>query len=188
MTDEQIIERFFERDESAISETDKKYGAYCMKISQNILCDTLDCEENVSDTYLKLWQSIPPEKPKIFKAYIARIARNLALNKLSKSHAAKRAADEFALSLDEVDICTPSNINVEDTAAVRELSERISVFLHSESEASRRIFVCRYFYCESVKEIADRFSYSQSRVKSSLMRTRERLAAFLEKEGYSLEK
>lgn len=188
MTDEQIIERFWERDESAIAETEKKYGSYCMKISNSILCDTLDSEENVSDTYLKLWQTIPPVRPRIFKAYIARITRNLALNKVSKAHAAKRAADEFALSLDEVDICTPSNINVEDSAAVKELSESISRFLQSETEAARRIFVCRYFYCESVNEIAERFSYSQSRVKSSLKRTRERLALFLEKEGYTLEK
>lgn len=188
MTDEQIIELYFNRDEGAIAATEKKYGAYCMSISQKLLNDYSDSEENVSDTYLRLWQTIPPTRPNIFKAYLARTVRNLALNKISKAHAAKRAADELSLSLDEVDICTPSNVNVEDTAAATELSKSINKFLLGEKKEARQIFVCRYFYCDSVNEIAERFSYSQSRVKSSLMRTRERLRLFLIKEGYIFEK
>ena len=188
MTDDFIIELYFRRDEKAIAATDEKYGAYCMTVSNNILADISDSEENVNDTYIRLWQAIPPVRPKIFSAYIARIARNLAINRLNKSHAAKRASAEFLLSLDEVEVCTPSDVNVENSADVNELSQIISVFLRSENADSRKMFVCRYFYSDSISDIAKRFSCSESRVKSSLMRTRNRLAKHLEKEGYSLEK
>ena len=188
MNDDQIIGLYFSRDESAIGATDEKYGSYCMKISHNILASLHDSEENVSDTYLKAWQSIPPTRPRILKAYLGRIARNLALNRANMSHAAKRAAAEFTMSLDEVDECTPSNVSVEDGAAMRELSQKISDFLRGENDTAARMFVCRYFYSESVKEIAERFGSGESRVKSSLMRTRQRLAKHLAKEGYSFEK
>ena len=188
MNDDQIIDLYFSRDEGAIGATDEKYGAYCTKISQNILANLHDSEENVSDTYLQAWRSIPPTRPRVLRAYLGRIARNLALNRVNMAHAARRAADEFTLSLDEVDECTPSNVSVENAAAMRELSRKISDFLRTESGTAARMFVCRYFYAESVKKIAERFGAGESRVKSSLMRTRQRLAKFLLEEGYSFEK
>lgn len=184
MDDSAIIELFWQRDNRAISETAEKYGAYCFKISQNILKDFSDSEENVNDTYYKAWNSIPPVRPKIMSAYLGRIARNLALNKYKARHAEKRAGDEFAASLSELELCTPSSINLEEEAQINELGRIISQFLHEQKPEIRAVFVCRYFNCDSVEDIAKKFGFSQSKVKSVLMRTRMKLRLHLEKEGY----
>lgn len=127
-------------------------------------------------------------KAENFSAYIARITRNLAINRINKLNAAKRRDSEFLLSLDEIGECTPSGVNVESGTEVNELSRMISEFLRAEKEDARKMFVCRYFYSESVSDIAQRFSCGESKVKSSLMRTRGRLKRYLEKEGYLFEK
>lgn len=188
MKDEQIIALFFQRNEKAVSAVAEKYGAYCMTISNNILENHSDSEENVNDVYSRLWQSIPPESPKILSAYIARTARNLAINRVNAANAAKRRDGNFSLSLDEVGECTPSNVSVENDAEIKDLSRMISDFLRTEKAEARKMFVRRYFYAESVTDIARRFSCGESKVKSSLMRTRERLKRYLEKEGYFFEK
>lgn len=184
MDDNEIVDLYWKRNEQAIKETDDKYGAYCLKISLNILGDTSDSEENVSDTYLQTWSSIPPQRPNLLKAFLAKIARNLALNKYKAAHTQKRYASEFAISLDELDICIPSKITVEDEVGMAQLSKCISDFLYQQSADARGVFVCRYFYCEPIKDIAVRFGYSHSKIKSLLMRTRTRLKTYLQKEGY----
>ena len=184
MEDREIIDLYWQRDEHAIDETANKYGGYCMKISMNILGNPADSEENVNDTYLQAWKSIPPHRPNLLLAFLGKIARNLALNRYKANHTQKRFANEFALSLDELDLCTPSGISVEDEAQIGELSNSISRFLYEQKEEVRNVFVCRYFYSDSIEQIAKRFGYSQSKIKSMLMRTRTRLRDWLEKEGY----
>ena len=186
MDDKQIVELYWQRNEQAIAETAAKYETYCMKISQNILSDRADSEENVNDTYLHAWKAIPPQRPAILSAFLGRIARNLAINKYKARHAEKRAHDEFALSLDELDICTPSGLSVEDDAAAAALTAQINTFLRGLPTEMRRVFICRYFYAESVGEIAARQGATESKIKSMLLRSRLRLKAQLEKEGYSL--
>lgn len=184
MDDNEIVDLYWKRNEQAIKETNEKYGAYCLKISLNILADMSDSEENVNDTYWQAWSSIPPQRPNSLKAFLAKIARNLALNKYKAAHTKKRLASEFAISLDELDSCTPSKITVEDEVGIGQLSKCISDFLRQQSTNARGVFVCRYFYCESVNDIAVRFGYSHSKIKSMLMRTRERLKSYLKQEGY----
>lgn len=184
MEDSAIIGLYWNRDDNAILQTREKYGAYCLKISQNILANLSDSEENVNDTYLKLWNTIPPERPKHFPAYLGKITRNLAINKYKAKYAQKRLANEFSASLDELDLCTPSNVNVENEAQIKELGRIISNFLYEQNEEVRAVFVCRYFDCDSVEAIADKFGFSQSKIKSMLMRTRTKLRRYLEQEGY----
>lgn len=183
MEDGQIIELFWQRSEQAISETDQKYGAYCRQISKNILVNDSDSEENVNDTYLHTWHSIPPQRPACLLAYLGRIARNLAINKYKALRAQKRGGN-FALSLDELDICTPSGLTVESELDRRRLGRSLNAFLHTQPGDVQVVFVRRYFFCDSIEAIAKRCGYSQSKVKSMLLRTRQRLRIYLEKEGY----
>ena len=184
MDDNEIVDLYWQRDEQAIKETADKYGTYCLKISLNILEDMSDSEENVNDTYLQAWSSIPPNRPHSLKAFIAKIARNLALNRYKAEHTQKRMASAFAVSLDELDVCTPSSVNIEDEMGMAQLSKCISDFLFQQSTDARDIFVCRYFYCESIEDISVRFGFSHSKIKSTLMRTRTKLREYLQKEGY----
>lgn len=186
MDDNKIISLFESRNQLAIGATADKYGAYCMKISMNILGDPSDSEENVNDTYMQVWNSIPPNKPESLMAYIARIARNSALNMLKHKNAQKRSTKDAPLSLSELDDCTPSGVSVENEAEVKQLSRHISDFLYTQKEDARNVFVRRYFYCDSTEDIAERFGFTQSKVKSMLMRTRDKLKIYLQKEGYSI--
>ena len=188
MDDEKIVDLYWLRKEQAISETASKYGSYCMKISINILNDLHDSEENVNDTWLQTWNAIPPSRPVCLSAFLGKIARNLALNRCKARHAEKRGAGEFALSLDELDDCTPDRSSVGEALDAEDLSRRISAFLWEQKEEGRRIFVRRYFYCESVEELAEHFGLSQSKVKSILFRLRNKLRIRLESEGYLYEK
>lgn len=184
MDDSRIVDLYWQRNEQAIKETADKYGGYCMKISQNILSDFSDSEENVNDTYLQAWKSIPPNRPKSLKAFLGKLSRNLALNKYKAKHTRKRGAGEFAVSLDELSICTPSGITVEDELEIAALGKSINSFLYAQKTNVRNVFICRYFYCDSIEDISNRFGYSQSKIKSMLMRARTRLRLHLEKEGY----
>ena len=186
MDDVKIVSLYLQRDESAIGETEKKYGAYLRRISMNILGNASDSEENVNDTYLNTWNSIPPHQPERLAPFIGRIARNLALNRYKSNHAQKRSGDSFAVSLDELDECIPSVERTEDTVMSDVTGKHISNFLRKEPRNARSVFVCRYFYGEAVKNIAERFGYSDSKVKSMLQRTRNRLRDYLQKEGITV--
>lgn len=183
MEDNEIVELFWRRDERAITETSRKYEAYCMKISMNILNSRLDSEECVNDTYMQMWKAIPPHRPAALISFIGKITRNLAINRYNALYADKRAAGEFALSLDELDDCIADGSTVEDEAEVNMLSRYISDFLRAQPVQPRKVFVCRYFYCDSISEISALFQMSESKVKSMLFRTRNKLRRYLEEGG-----
>ncbi len=180
MDDNKIIELFFARNETAIAETDKKYGRYCHRVAYNILFSDEDARECVNDTYLRAWNSIPPTRPEKLLAYLSRICRNLALGKYEYEHAARRNK-ELALTLDELKGVIPAN----DGSPADELSLKYAInsFAASLNTRDRIIFVQRYFYLLSVKEIAKLNSESESNTKVILMRTRNKFKAHLEKEG-----
>lgn len=186
MEDLKIIELFFERKEYAIAETERKYGRYLSKIAYNILFDTEDSEECVNDTYMKAWNAIPPQRPKFLSTFLAKITRRLAIDVFRKKNAEKRGKSEFASSLSELDECIPDNFSAEKEFEYNLLSENINSFLASLSKENRDIFVCRYFYSDSIKEIASFFGTSESKIKSSLFRSRKILKEQLLKEGFDL--
>ena len=183
MEDKEIVELFFQRNEDAIACTDSKYGRYLSKISFNILKDSLDAEECVNDTYMKAWNTIPPKRPDVLGAFLAVITRNLSLDKHKYKYAAKRAQGEFALLLSELEECIPDEAFAEREMEGKEISRVITDFLRGRSEDSRKIFVMRYFFCDSVKEISKKSGFSESKVKSSLFATRNALKKQLIQEG-----
>ena len=182
MDDESIIELFFERSEKAIDETAEKYGALCSKIAVNILGDSGESEEAVNDTWLKAWKTIPPAKPKSLGAYLSVLTRNISLDRYRKKKAAKRIDDTLVSTLDEVAQMLPAEMNIERRTEQRQLIERINFFLKKLPKGQRIIFVRRYFYLDSIREIAQRYGFTESNVTVTLTRLRKKLAAFLEKE------
>lgn len=186
MNDEKILELYLERSEEAIKETEKAYGRYCHYIAYTILHSDEDAEEMVNDTWLKAWQVIPPQKPNPFKGFLGQITRRLSINRLEAYTAEKRGSGQYALTLDELAECIPSEESGEDIANVAALTDILNRFLRALPLDARRVFIRRYWYTASVSEIASAFSMSESKVKSMLHRTRGRLKAVLEKEGYDL--
>ena len=184
MQDEEIIQLYFQRDESAITMTEKAYGKYCFSIVENILHNPQDSEECISDTWLRVWQSIPPQRPLRLKLFLAKIARNLAFDRYRMRHAEKRAGDEMAVVLDELEECIASNEDIEQDYEHKNLKEIINAFLKNLPARERQIFLRRYFYAEPVKEIADSFGLNQNHVSVILKRTRKKLAEHLKKEGF----
>ena len=185
MEDSRIVELYWRRDEQAIRETDKKYGSHCQQIARNILHNTQDAEECVNDTYLRTWHSIPPQRPTRLGAFVSKITRCLALDRYKALNAEKRKGDRFGLSLEELSDCLPS-FEAEANVDALVISEAIGSFLKRELPTARKIFVCRYFYGDSIEEICERFSMTESKVKSSLFRSRNRLKAHLLKEGIGI--
>lgn len=183
MNDSQIINLYWKRDEQAIVQTKAKYDGYCRHIACNILNDLRDVEECMADTYLAAWNSIPPQKPALLSAYIGKIARNISLKRYRNGRALKRGGGEIALALDELAQCVPDNRDLETALGESELSGIIDRFLAELSWETRGVFLRRYWYLESVAEIAAHFGFSQSKVKSMLFRTREKLLKQLKKEG-----
>ena len=183
MDDEKIIELYFSRDERAISETQNKYGHYCYRIAYNILKSAEDSEEVVNDTYVGAWEAIPPHRPNIFSAFLAKITRRLSVKRLRYNTAQKRGGDSAAVALEELAECVPAMSGVAEDMEAREVGAMIDRFLRKLRPDDRRIFVCRYFYLETVEDIVKAFGYSSSKVYRSLDRTREKLRAYLVKEG-----
>lgn len=183
MDDRLIVDLYFARSEKAISETDKKYGRYCRYIASNILYSDTEAEECVDDAYMNTWSAIPPERPNSLRAFVGRITRNLALNRYEHKRAQKRYAGIEA-ALDEIEelISAPEE-SIVDTMALR---DSINEFLGTLTRKSRIIFVKRYWYLASIKEIADEIGASESSVKVSLHRTRCELKEFLEKKGITI--
>lgn len=186
MEDKQIIQLYFSRSETAIFETQKKYGKYCFKVAWNILQTMEDSEECVNDTYLNAWNAIPPRKPNHFKVFLGKITRNLSLDRLKKYAAVKRGRGEVALSLEELDMCIPDSVTVENVLDYKALIDSLNAFLADLSPEARKIFLKRYWEFSSVKEISSAYGMTESKVKISLMRTREKLKHFLAQEGYFL--
>jgi RNA polymerase sigma-70 factor (ECF subfamily) len=186
MSDTNIIDLYAKRDESAIGETIKQYGSYCTRIAMNVLQNREDAEEVVNDTCLKAWNSIPPQRPGVLSAFLGRIARNVALDRYKAKKAAKRAGDDTALLLSELDGCVPSGDSVESATEARVLERAIDDFLSAVRKDERTYFVRRYWYNDSIADIANRYDIGESKVKTTLHRTRNKLKEHLQKEGIIL--
>jgi RNA polymerase sigma-70 factor (ECF subfamily) len=186
MHDNDILEMYFTRDESAIKATADKFGSYCTKIAMNILGSREDCDECVNDVYLAAWNAIPPERPAVFGGFLAKITRNLAFDRYRKKNAQKRAGDSFAVVLSELDECLPSASNVEAEYERGQVAQVINRFLSSIEKQSSEIFARRYWRGDSVAEIAERYGMSYSKASSLLHRLRGKLREELEKEGISI--
>lgn len=194
MDDAAIIQLYWERNEQAICETDKKYGKLCFQLADNILKIQEDTEECVSDTFFKVWNSIPDDRPEHFAAYLCRITKRLALSKYRYNMAQKRQGNtrvsydelaETALGRELSEIVSGKE-NPEDMVLLKELSDAISNFLMRENVRNRQIFVRRYWYYDSLEAIAETFRTNPRTVGSSLCRMRKRLKKYLQKEGYPL--
>lgn len=181
MEDKDIIRLYFERAEAAIGKTAEKYGSLCHAIAKNILGNDADAEECVNDTYLAVWNQIPPERPNSFCAYIGKIARNIALNRFDYNTASCRNGNADVV-LDELSEILPDE-SVDMLSEGETFMRALNLFLSTEKERARVIFVRRYFYCESMAEIAKRVHMQESAVRSSLFRTRKKLAVYLRKQG-----
>ena len=184
MDDKTIIALFWAREEEAIRQTEQHYGSRLQALSNNILRSVEDAQECVSDTYLKAWNTIPPSRPQYFFAYLAAICRNLSLNKLDWKAAAKRKAEVVTLT-EEMALCIPDEA-WERQRSRKELGDLLNRFLDDLSKESRLIFLRRYWYLDTVAQIARRYSITESKVKMQLSRTREKLRLFLQKEGISV--
>ena len=185
MTDQMIIELFWRRSEEAIQNTSQKYGRYLIKIAMNILNLFEESEECVNDTYLAAWNQLPPDRPKELLPYLGRITRCLALNRYDYLKAKKRSSD-FTVQLSELEECLVSSNSIEAEYEAEEIASAISKFLRSENTDSRNIFIRRYWFSDSIADIAKRFGLSESKVKSNLFRTRKKLKKYLEKEEITL--
>lgn len=186
MEDNAILDLYFARDEQAITETDRKYGSYCYGIASRILPSREDCEETVSDTYYQTWNAIPPQRPDVFKLFLAKITRNLAFSRWRKLSAAKRGGGETELVLEELAGCVPGKEKVDDGLNAKELAKAIRAFLDTLPQREQDVFLRRYFYVETPETIAQRHKIHRRNVNLILSRTRAKLKAYLTQEGYDL--
>ena len=184
MEDNQIIELYWQRQESAISATAVKYGHYCHTIAYNILNNNEDAEESVSDTYLAAWKKMPPHRPSILSAFLGKITRRISLNKWRRYNTQKRGQGEMPLALEELSECVSTGESLEGYIEGKELARTVNAFVSGLPDTERDVFVSRYFFLASVKEVAEKFGFSESKVKSMLLRSREKLRKILAEEGY----
>ena len=210
--DAAIVDLYFARSEDAIVKTQQKFGSYLLKIAMNILTSRPDSEECVNDTYLRAWNSIPPQRPNILSTFLGKITRNLSIDRLRHLRAAKRSAQQshtetdmngsvieitgaqYDLSLSELEEVIPSEARadgkVADTVSeeleAKELGRAISAYLRTISEEARKLFIYRYYDMESVKEAAVLLGITEGKAKTLLFRTRAGLKSYLEKEGYRI--
>ena len=184
MEDENIVALYWNRSENAVTETAAKYGSYLNSISFNILSNREDAQECVNDTYHDAWNSMPPHRPSILSTFLGKITRRISIDRWRKLNAKKRGGDELTLALDELGDCVSGFGRVEDELQRRELIRLFNAFLNTLPDTERRVFLCRYWYMDSIGSISQQFGFSQSKVASMLHRTRAKLRVVLEKEGY----
>ena len=183
MEDSRIVQLYFERSEQAIAETDRKYGPYCYSIAYNILTNQEDAQECVSDTYYAAWNRIPPTRPGLLSAFLGKITRHISIDRWRRLGAKKRGGGEVTLALEELGDCADGK-SLEAEASRRELNRLLNAFLTSLPETERNVFLCRYWYLDSVETIGTITGFSQSKVTSMLHRTRGKLRTLLSQEGY----
>lgn len=186
MEDKEIVQLFWDRNEAALSVTEKKHGRRCITVARNILNNQEDAEDCVNEAYLKLWELIPPHRPEVLGTFLCRIVRNTALNILKSKNADKRGGGTAAFVFEELEECIPDKNSVEHIYESKELLAAVNRFLRQTSIESRRIFVLRYWYCCELSEIAERFGTRKNTISVILNRTRKRLREYLEQEGYEL--
>ena len=185
MQDNEIVDLYWARSEDAITQTRVKYDSYCKKIAMNIVANNEDSEECVNDTYMSAWNSMPEERPGLLAPFLAAITRNHALDIYRKAHSQKRGAGEVPLALDEL-IEVAGGTSTEEAVDMALLTAHINRFLEGLESSSRKVFVRRYFYVDTLADIAAAYQMSEAGVKSLLFRLRQKLKEFLEKEGYEL--
>lgn len=185
MDDSAIIEMYWQRDEKAIDETDKKYGSYCFAIANNILSSKEDSDECVNDTWLRVWNAIPPKKPDKFRLFLGKITRNLSFDKYKKENAKKRSG-EMLFILDELSECVSGGNTTDEEINMKLLGESINKFLRTLSERDRGIFLRRYFYAETVNGIAEKYGITANSVSAVLSRARTALREHLKREGFEV--
>ncbi len=183
ISDERIIEMYFDRDEKAISETDSKYGRYLKTIGYNILHDMWDSEECANDTYYSTWNRIPPEKPSIFQAFLSKIMRDVSISRYRKKSASRRVPSELLVSLEELGDCIVADASVEEDYAIKLISDVLNEFLGGLSKRERFVFISRYYYCDKVKSIAEMLGVSEKTVYRDLESLRAILRGKLVGEG-----
>ena|GEM_PF-57952 len=186
LEDHLIIDLFWNRSESAIAETVLKYEKYCRSIAINILHNSEDADECVNDAYMNLWNAIPPQKPASLRAYLARITRNLSLNRYRHKNTLKRGSGEIELIFDELEDCISSRNGTDDMCEMKMLTEHINTFVKTLSQESQLIFIRRYVYSDAIRDISAKMSISESKVKTTLFRCREKLKKHLEREGVTI--
>ncbi len=184
MKDDEIIELYFKRNERAIQETDFKYGNYLESIADNILTNKLDTEECLNDTYLKTWDRIPPTRPRVLKAFLAKITRELAFDRYRAARSKKRGSGTMNEVLDELEECIPALNSVESSIIGKELETIIADFVRGLPEKEAYIFLSRYFYVEDISAISKKYGISKNYVSVILSRLRSKLQTRLVKEGY----
>ena len=181
MDDRTIISLFWQRNEQAIAETQQAYGKFCYLIANRILSNREDAEECVNDAYLALWNSIPPEKPQHFSAFLGKIVRNLSLKKYRTRSTQKRSGG-VVLALDELSECIPDTKTLQEDLRQEELARLLDEFLRSLPENERNIFLRRYWFFDSIADICERYDCKESKIKMTLFRTRKKLYETLKKE------
>lgn len=186
MNDVKLINLFFARNEAALTETQARYGAYCMSIAARVLPTQQDAEEVLNDVWLSLWNAIPPQRPDNLKAYIGKITRNLALSKLQKETRIKRGGGVITEAIDELSEVLPSGSDPQADLEGKELSALISRFLREQPVERRKLFVQRYFYFLSVNDLHEETGMSKNNINVTLMRIRNKLQEFLKEEGYNV--
>lgn len=183
LSDEQIIDLYFAREERAIAETDKKYCEYLHTVAYNILANEQDAEECLQDTYLRTWDAIPPERPSIFHAFLAKITRNLSLNRIEKANRKRRVPAEACCPMDEVQDFLPDPHDLAKDLQAATVRRIIAEYLDGTTERRLYIFISRFFYSYTVLQIAGRLGCSTSTVNKELAEIKRELRACFEKEG-----
>ena len=186
MEDHEIIQQFWDRNEGAVREASRKFGNYCRSIAKSILNNHEDSEECVNEALMRAWESIPPQKPQSLCAFLGRITKNIALNRIKLSNSQKRGGGEVALVYEELEEIISDTKSVEDTMERKEMMSSISRFLRKSKDKDRQVFILRYWYCCSIPEIAQEVGLKEENVYVILSRTRTKLRDHLKKEGYDV--
>ena len=186
LSDEQIIDLYFAREERAIAETDRKYCQYLYAVAYNILANEQDVEECLQDTYLRVWNSVPPERPRLFHAFLAKITRNVSLNRYKAAKRQKRVPCEVSVSLDELGECVSEHTDLAHEVHSATVAQVLNRYLDGVSERRMYVFVSRYFYSLTIPQIAKRLSCSIALVNKELAAIRRELREVLKKEGIEI--
>ncbi len=186
MTDHEIIARYWKRDEEAIAATDEKYGPWLTRLAFSILEDREDSGESVNDTYLAAWNAMPPHRPDVLRAFLAKLTRQISISRLRRGLAQKRGGGQYEAALEELGECVSGGVGPEEQLELKELSAAISRWLEGQTPVARTLFLRRYFYCDSLAEAASFCGMGQGAAKSALHRARLNLRKYLEQEGYTV--
>ena len=186
MEDEQIVTLYWQRSEAAIRETEIKYDCYLTKIAYNILSDAEDSRESVNDTYLAAWNSMPPHRPGVLSTYLGKLTRRISIDCFRRRTRQKRGGSEYEISLSELGDCVSGGNTTEEIINVRLLADAIGIYLRLQSEEARTAFIGRYYFLDSVKEVAAYCGISESKCKTLLYRTRVGLKEYLRGEGFEV--